>query len=40
MDAYDSTGDLKLNNIIGKVDWGKATDLIKEEGFYMFGGKN
>ena len=31
--------DLQLENILGDVNWGDATDLIKHEGFYMFGGK-
>jgi len=32
-------GELKLDNIIGRVNWGEATDMIKHEGFFMFGGK-
>ena len=32
-------GDLTLDNILGKINWGDATDLIKHEGFYLFGGK-
>lgn len=31
--------DLQIENLIGDVNWGDATDLIKHEGFYMFGGK-
>ena len=25
---------------MGEIDWGEALDLIKYEGFYMFGGKD
>ena len=31
-------GDLKLENIAGEINWGEALELIKYEGFYMFGG--
>ena len=33
-----SLGDLKLDKIIGEINWGDAVELIKFEGFYMFGG--
>ena len=33
------SGDLELEDILGKINWGEATDLIKYDGFYMFGGK-
>ena len=29
----------KLKNITGGLDWGETTNLIKIEGFYMFGGR-
>ena len=29
---------LDLNTISNEVNWGDQTDLIKQEGFYMFGG--
>jgi hypothetical protein len=32
-------GSLNLNNIAGEIDWGAAIELIKFEGFYMFGGR-
>lgn len=31
--------DLCINKIGVEIDWGEATELIKFEGFYMFGGK-
>ena len=30
---------MHLENITGEINWGEATDLIKHEGFYMFGGR-
>ena len=33
-------GHLNLKNIAGEINWGEALDLIKYEGFYIFGGKN
>ena len=33
-------GELSHTKIAGEIEWGKALDLIKHEGFYMFGGKN
>jgi hypothetical protein len=35
-----SEGQLNLKSIAGEINWGEALDLIKYEGFYMFGGKN
>jgi hypothetical protein len=35
-----SEGQLNLKKIAGEINWGEALDLIKYEGFYMFGGKN
>ena len=35
-----SDGQLNLKSIAGEINWGEALDLIKYEGFYMFGGKN
>jgi hypothetical protein len=32
-------GDLKLSSITGDTNWGETIDLIKHEGFYMFGGR-
>jgi hypothetical protein len=32
-------GDLKLSQISGETNWGETMDLIKHEGFYMFGGR-
>lgn len=32
-------GDLKLAAITGETNWGETEDLIKHEGFYMFGGR-
>lgn len=32
-------GDLKLSKITGDTNWGETRDLIKHEGFYMFGGR-
>jgi hypothetical protein len=32
-------GDLKLASITGETNWGETVDLIKHEGFYMFGGR-
>jgi hypothetical protein len=32
-------GDLKLASITGETNWGETIDLIKHEGFYMFGGR-
>ena len=32
-------GSLSLNSIAGEIDWGAAIELIKFEGFYMFGGR-
>jgi len=34
---YD--GCLMLSNIAGDINWGEAIELIKYEGFYMFGGR-
>ena len=31
--------DLQLTKIIGDINWGEAKELIKHEGFYMFGGR-
>ena len=31
-------GDLKLSLITEETNWGTVVDLIKFEGFYMFGG--
>ena len=39
MDSYDGTGDLKLSNITKKIDWANTSNLISQEGFYLFGGK-
>ena len=33
-------GQLNVKSIAGEINWGEALDLIKYEGFYMFGGKN
>lgn len=33
-------GSLKLRSIAGEINWGEAHDLIKHEGFYLFGGRN
>lgn len=33
-------GQLSHKALAGEIEWGKALDLIKHEGFYMFGGKN
>jgi len=35
--GYD--GSLNLANISGEINWGEALELIKIEGFYMFGGR-
>ena len=35
--GYD--GSLNLANIAGEINWGEALELIKIEGFYMFGGR-
>ena len=32
-------GTLVLSNISGDINWGEAQELIKYEGFYMFGGR-
>ena len=32
-------GSLNLAAIAGEINWGEALDLIKYEGFYMFGGR-
>ena len=32
-------GDLRLSSITGETNWGETEDLIKHEGFYMFGGR-
>ena len=32
-------GALTLNHIAGEINWGEALELIKYEGFYMFGGR-
>ena len=32
-------GSLSLSNLAGEIDWGAAIELIKYEGFYMFGGR-
>ena len=34
-----SDGALTLNQIAGEINWGEALELIKYEGFYMFGGR-
>ena len=36
--GYD--GSLQISNIAGEINWGDALDLIKHEGFYLFGGLN
>lgn len=33
-------GQLNLQSIAGEINWGEALDLIKYEGFYMFGGRD
>ena len=33
-------GQLNLKSIAGEINWGEALDLIKHEGFYMFGGRD
>lgn len=33
-------GQLSHKTLAGEIEWGEALDLIKIEGFYMFGGKN
>lgn len=30
---------MKLSSITGETNWGETKDLIKHEGFYMFGGR-
>ena len=35
-----SDGELSLEGITGDINWGEAQDLIKYEGFYMFGGRD
>ena len=32
-------GQLILARISGEINWGEALELIKVEGFYMFGGR-
>ena len=32
-------GDLRLSSITGETNWGETVDLIKHEGFYIFGGR-
>ena len=32
-------GALSLNQVAGEINWGEALELIKYEGFYMFGGR-
>ena len=32
-------GSLNLASIAGEINWGEALELIKYEGFYMFGGR-
>jgi len=32
-------GNLKLKSLSGRTNWGEAKELIKHEGFYMFGGR-
>lgn len=32
-------GGLSLNQVAGEINWGEALELIKYEGFYMFGGR-
>lgn len=32
-------GSLNLSAIAGEINWGEALELIKYEGFYMFGGR-
>ena len=34
-----SDGSLNLASIAGEINWGDALELIKYEGFYMFGGR-
>ena len=34
-----SDGSLNLASIAGEINWGEAVELIKYEGFYMFGGR-
>ena len=31
-------GGLALGSLSGDINWGEALELIKHEGFYMFGG--
>lgn len=33
-------GSLNLSSLAGEIDWGAAVELIKFEGFYMFGGRS
>jgi hypothetical protein len=33
-------GKLSHKILAGEIEWGRALELIKHEGFYMFGGKN
>lgn len=39
LNAAVGVGDLKLAEITQDINWGEATELIKYEGFYMFGGR-
>lgn len=39
-DTNPGAEDLSLKKICNEIDWGSASDLIKHEGFYMFGGRN
>ena len=39
LSKMEHDGGLELNSIAGEINWGEALELIKYEGFYLFGGR-